>query len=245
MSEELTTSTTQRQDSTQSGSISLPDLNLSIPVHIHLTADPALQAALERIADVLKLGRWPVVYRGLCDPKPDEIEPLSEEDEAKLKEIWKIINEANRKSEQIKIEKRAKLEAEKNEKMGGKSEKSPSNPEKSQQNLKKPRKHVHWTDIPKHSHLRYRTEGGKLILNYSGSIVETTWQQMEKASKVDQKYQKQEIEKILGARRANNRKAAISLFLKLIESGDIKVPTPNEEFEENFKQFQYEEEVSV
>lgn len=30
MSEELTTSTTQRQDSTQSGSISLPDLNLSI-----------------------------------------------------------------------------------------------------------------------------------------------------------------------------------------------------------------------
>ncbi|AKB35595.1 hypothetical protein MSSAC_1005 [Methanosarcina siciliae C2J] len=223
MSEELTQKTPiSSQNSTHSGSISLPDLNLSIPVHIHLTADPALHAALEKIAAVLSAAGEPIYYG------------LNREQTAELVEKG-IVNSVMTGLDP----------AQKDEKIEAESEKFPSNPEKSQQNLKKTRKNVKWTDIPKHSHLRYRTEEGKLILNYAGSIVETTWQQMEKASKVDQKYQKQEIEKILGARRASNRKAAISLFLKLIEKGDIKVPTPNEEFEKNFQQFQSEEEASA
>jgi hypothetical protein len=110
---------------------------------------------------------------------------------------------------------------------------------------KQKRSHTYWTDIPNHPHLRYRSEDGKLILNYAGSIVETTWQQMEKTAKLDQKYWKQEIEKILGHMHASNRKAAVSLFLKLVGKGDIKAPTPREEFEKNFQQFQSEEDTGV
>jgi hypothetical protein len=168
------------------------------------------------------------------DPGPDGMEPLLEENEAKLQEVWRILEEANRKSETAELAKGARIEAAKNEKIGAESEKN-------RQNLKKPRKNVKWTDIPKHPHLRYRSEDGKLILNYAGSIVETTWQQIEKTSGLAQKYWKQEIEKMLGHRQASNRKAAISLFLKLVAKGDIKVPAPNEEFEKNFQQFQAEE----
>ncbi|WP_269849529.1 hypothetical protein [Methanosarcina horonobensis] len=196
MSEIPSSASTPGQNSTHQEGITLPDLNFSIHLHVTLTADSALQAALERIAEALKpvqkepepLSRSEVVFRGLkkgpaeercrpfVGPKPDEIEPLSEE--AKTKEP-----------------------------------------------VKKKSTKVYWIDIPNHPHLRYREEDGKLILNYAGSIVETTWQQVENTARLDQKYWNQEIAKILGNRQASNRKAAVNLFLKLVEKGEVSKVT--------------------
>ncbi|MDM7918423.1 MAG: hypothetical protein QUS12_04575, partial [Methanosarcina sp.] len=60
MSGELTTCSTKGQNSALTGSITLPDFNLSL--HIHITATPALHVALERIAEALKPVSEPVFY---------------------------------------------------------------------------------------------------------------------------------------------------------------------------------------
>ncbi|ALK06186.1 hypothetical protein SAMN02910340_02067 [Methanosarcina thermophila] len=52
MSEELTQKTPiPSQDSTHTGSISLPDFNFSLHPHVHVTATPALQGSLDRTAE--------------------------------------------------------------------------------------------------------------------------------------------------------------------------------------------------
>ena len=323
MSEELTQKTPiQCQDSTQSGSISLPDFNLSIPVHVHLTIDPALQAALERIAAALTSSSEPVhsssepvhyglnreqtaelVKKGVVDPAIAGLDPAQKpfefrgtlverpdwirvpgykdlryyEDGDKLfvkyagssaiETSWQQMAEFSRMPIEERKKARDKLLEER--KVSGNTASAttvncfvfsikngkitlPENiqvvpviTEEPPEKRSKKGEKTNWTGIPNHPHLRYRSEDGKLILNYAGSIVETTWQQMEKTAKLDQKYWKQEIEKILGHRHASNRKAAVSLFLKLVGKGDIKVPTPREEFEKNFQQFQAEESMGV
>lgn len=189
MSEELTNSSTQGQNLAQKGSMSFPDFNITL--HVHVTASPALQAVLERIAaaivkqeDQKAFQMQEVVFRGLNKEQTTELVEKGVIDQAMAG-----VAPVQRKHKPAAAPKKYSK--------------------------------VKWTDIPKHPHLRYREEADKLILNYAGSIVETTWMAVESTARLDPKYWKHEIEKMLGARLASNRRAAISLFIKLFEKGDV------------------------
>jgi len=307
VSEELTTSATGGQNSTQTRSITLPDINFSIRLDVHVTVSPALQAALERIAVALTLSSEPVYYglnreqtaelvkKGVVDPaiagldpaqkpfvfkgtmveRPDWIRVPGYKDlryyedgdnlfikysgSSAVETSWKQMVEFSRlpieeckKARDVLLE---KLKISGNTASAttvncfvtaiqkgrvvppvGIQDNSEKVPIRHETKSKKGPK-VYWTDIPKHPQIRYREEAGNLILNYSGSIVETTWQQVENTARLDQKYWKPEIEKMLGNRQASNRRAAIGLFLKLVEKGDVSRTT--------FSQFQEDESTGV
>ncbi len=202
MSEDLATSSTKSQASTQKECMSSPDLNFSL--HIHITATPALQVALEKIVEALKLGE--PVFHGL------NVEQTSELIEKGVVNFAMTGPDSSQK-ENIQADKTPVKHVPK---------KGPK---------------VHWMDIPKHPQLRYREDGVYLVLNYSGSILTTTWEAVERAARLDPKLWKYEIEKIVGNRPTTNRKAAASLFLKLVEKGEVSRVT--------ISQFQSDESTGV
>jgi len=222
--------TSAMQDSTQEGSITLQDINFSINgnirLDIHLAVDPALQAALERMAEVLKPEQ--PKYTSF-DPGPDGMEPLLEEDEAKLQEVQRIIEEANRKSEKIELAKRARIEAEKNEKYG----------------------HIvfggddyrrDWNRISERPNLRWKTAGEVLHCSYGSAVTETSWDEVERLSKLSRNERQVAIRKIVGNNPSANKRSSITLFVRLFVEGKIKRPeSPEEELEKNFARFQLEE----
>lgn len=313
MSEELTTSSTKKQDSTQTGSTTPIDLNFSLHLHVHVTAAPALQAALDRIVEALKPVqkepevRSEIVFHGLNEDQTHELiragviasamaglEPTKHDDTefhgtivprpdwvripgykdlryyedgdklfikycsgSAVETTWQQLDKfsklpmAEYKAAREELLEKLKLSgnaastsavncfvtAIQRGKIvppeGSKTLRAEKAPEmKSKKGMK-----VHWKDIPKHPHLRYREEAGKLILNYAGSIVETTWQQIENTARLDQKYWRHEIAKILGNRQASNRRAAVNLFLKLVEKGEVSRVT--------ISKFQSEEDIGV
>jgi hypothetical protein len=256
MSEELTREVpTSVQDSTHTGSISLPDFNFSLHLHVHVTATPALQASLDRIAEAQKPDDFE--FKGTIVERPDWIQVPGYRDlryyedgeklfikymgSGALETSWKQMVEFSRlpidecKKARDKLLEALKVTVNKNSVtvvncfvtaiQKGKvvppkgvrihSEKTPA------KHGKKQGPKVHWTSIPNHPILRYREENGDLILNYAGSIVTTTWEAVEGAARLDQKYWKYEIEKIVGSRPTANRKAAVSLFLRLVENGEV------------------------
>lgn len=314
MSEIPSSASNQGQNSTHAGSITLPDFNLSLHLHVYVTAAPALQAALDRIAEALKpvQGEYvssgsEIVYHGLNEEQVEELvrkdvippvmaglDPAQKSDGFEFKGVlvprpdwirvpgyrdlryyqegeklfvkyagsgaletsWKQMVEFSK----LPIEecKKARDKLLEELKMAGNTASATAvncfvtaiqkghvvppgsiqvSSEKTPETKPKKGVNVHWTDIPKHPHLRYREEDGKLILKYAGSVVETTWQQVENTARLDQKYWKHEIEKMLGARQASNRRAAVSLFLKLVEKGEVSRVT--------ISQFQAEEGTGV
>ena len=264
MSEELTTSSTKSQDATQTGSITLPDFNLSLHPHIHIIAPPELQAAL-------KPDESDFEFKGVLVPRPDWIRIPGYRDLRYYEDGGKLIikyagngpiettwKEAMEFSEMDVDEyRKARDDLLKNQKLIENKKSATavncfvssiqkgnvSPPEGIRPQEKPPKKRskkegkLTWVNIPKHPHLRYREENGKLILNCTGSIVETSWMQVEDISKLDQKYWPQQIEKILGTRQSSNRRAAIRLFLKLVEKGEVSRVT--------FPQFRSDESTGV
>lgn len=105
------------------------------------------------------------------------------------------------------------------------AELTPNIPETLQAPIKRVPIKRKWIKIKNHPHLTYTEENGKLLLNYAGSVAETTWDVVEKVAKIEPQLWKHEIEKMLGGGApTSNRKAAVSLFLKLVASGEIKRP---------------------
>lgn len=308
MSEELTTSSTKRQNSTQGGCTPSPNFNFSVTLHVHMTAAPALQKALEKIADALKPTIEPetkIVFRGLNEEQAGELVEkgvidqvmtgLESADDFEFKGVFvpppnwikingykglryyedggklflkyqgssvvetsweqmvklslmsfddcknardKLLEDLNIAGNKtaataiscfvVALQKKKVVPPE--SVMAG-FEKTPARPEK------KHAPKIYWTGIPKHPHLKYREDAGKLILNYAGSIVTTDWDTVEKTARLDQKYWKHEIESIAGERATSTRKAAISLFIKLVEKGEISRVT--------ISQFQSDEDMGV
>mgnify|MGYP000907460213 CR=1 FL=1 len=175
MSEELNTSTTQEQDSTHKEGNTLPDFNFSIRVDVFLTADPSLQAALDKIADVIQ-------------------EPVLEKQETIVKPIEPV---------------RKKLD------MRVMNKGTPKTP-------RSPRKQLAWKRFSDSRYLRYREENGKLFLSYAGSVVETTWDEVERIAKLRHvSVRSEEITKLVGKNAPAQRRAAVSGFIKKVVSGEV------------------------
>lgn len=175
MSEELNTSTTQEQDSTHKEGNTLPDFNLSIQVDVFLTADPTLQAALDKIADVIQ---EPVLEKRETIVKP--IEPV------RKKLDMRVMNKG-----------------------------TPKTP-------RSPRKQLAWKRFSDSKYLRYREKDGKLFLSYAGSVVETTWDEVERIAKLRHvSVRSEEITKLVGKNAPAQRRAAVSGFIKKVVSGEV------------------------
>lgn len=196
MSEELNTSTTQEQDSTHKEGITLPDFNFSIQVDVFLTADPSLQAALDKIADVIQ-------------------EPVLEKQETIVKPIEPV---------------RKKLD------MRVMNKGTPKTP-------RSPRKQLAWKRFSDSKYLRYREENGKLFLSYAGSVVETTWDEVERIAKLRHvSVRSEEITKLVGKNAPTQRRAAVSGFIKKVVAGEVsREIDPDEELEKNFAKLEAEE----
>lgn len=216
MSEGLTTSSTKSQDFTQEGCTSSPDLNFSL--NLHITASPALQEALKNLQVAFEK-----IAAALAMQEEKKAFPVQEV-------VFQGLNE-----EQV------------NELVGGgvidRCFAAPEQKPRTFENKVKPGKKVKWVDVKYHPQLRYREDGAKLILNYCGTNLSTSWEKIGEASKLSEELLKYEVQKIAG--QSAHKRAGLSLFLKLVSKGDIKVPDPNEEFEKNFKQFQAEEDAEV
>lgn len=230
MSEELTQKTPiPSQDFTQKGSISLPDFNFSIQVNVRLTADPLLQAALDRIAEALQPAQNSpetcqgpeIVFHGLTKDQTTELVKKG------------VIDSAMTGLEQV-------------------PEPEPEHVAAAGITPEEPEKYGHivmggpdwkrgWESISCHPRLHWKTEGKVLKCSYGSAVTETTWKEMERIAKLPRDKRILAIRGIIGDKPAANKKASITLFVRLLAEGKIKKPDPDEELKKNFSQFVKEE----
>ena len=308
VSDKLASSSTKSHDFTQMGSTSFPDFNLSL--RIHLTASPALQAALERIADALKpVQKDPettteIVFHGLTEEQANELvskgvvsqalaEPEKMDDfefkgviverpdwikvpgirglryysdgdkvyikcmsSSVIETTWKRISELvmlpddKYQAARDGLLKELKRDHEKNSItaincfVNAIMRDDVTVPdgvvipgEQKKPATVKHGKKVSWTSILKHPSLKYREDAGDLILNYSGSIITTSWEVVERVARIDSRFWNHEIEKIIGSNPSAGKKAGVRLFLKLVEKGEIQHTT--------ISQFQHDDGAGV
>lgn len=255
MSEELTTSSTKSQDSTQTGSITLPDFNPcpeNGPVFYGLNVEQTVELVEKGVINPVMTGQE-FEFKGVMVTRPDWIHvngyrelkyyedggklvikcrgssietcwgqmvafsQLSLDDFKLARDKFMLESRIPRNTNSVSAM-RMFVEAIQRELLvppGGKVAAA----EKPAETL--PGQKVHWTFVPKHPQLKYREESGHLILNYAGSVVTTTWEEIEKTSRVEPRFWKYNIEKIVGNRPTRGRKDAVGLFMKLVESGKV------------------------
>lgn len=176
------------QDSTHKEGINLPDFNISIQVDVFLTADPALQAALDKIADVIQ-------------------EPVLEKQETIVKPTEPV---------------RKKLDTKKS---------------------RRSQKQFSWQRFSDSKYLKYREKDGKLFLSYAGSVVETTWDEVERIVNLRPVTKwREEVTKLVGKKASTQHRSAVNMFLKRVATGKVcREADPTEELEKNFAKFEAEE----
>lgn len=85
-----------------------------------------------------------------------------------------------------------------------------------------PRKQLAWKRFGDSKYLRYREKDGKLFLSYAGSVVETTWDEVERIAKLRHvSVRSEEITKLVGKNAPAQRRAAVSGFIKKVVSGEV------------------------
>jgi len=184
------------QDSTHKEGINLPDFNISIQVDVFLTADPALQAALDKIADVIQ---EPVLEKQETIVKPTE--PVRKKLDMRVLNGW--MTKKSRRSQ----------------------------------------KQFSWQRFSDSKYLKYCEKDGKLFLSYAGSVVETTWDEVERIVNLRPVTKwREEVTKLVGKKASTQRRSAVNMFLKRVATGKVcREADPTEELEKNFAKFEAEE----
>jgi hypothetical protein len=98
-----------------------------------------------------------------------------------------------------------------------------------------------WSCIDKYPILKWKCEGNELLLKYSNTPDNTTWDVIERLARIPIKKRGKAIWKLLGKRGNSNMFSAYSRFTKLYEEGKIKRPVDTDkELKESFESLQEE-----
>lgn len=98
-----------------------------------------------------------------------------------------------------------------------------------------------WSCIDKYPILKWKCEGNELLLKYSNTPDNTTWDVIERLARIPIKKRGKAIWKLLGKRGNSNMFSAYSRFTKLYEEGKIKRPAnTDKELKESFESLQEE-----
>lgn len=81
-----------------------------------------------------------------------------------------------------------------------------------------------WSYVEGYSILKWKCEGNELLLKYSNTSDNTTWDVIERLARIPIKKRGKAIWKLLGKRGNSNMFSAYSRFTKLYEEGKIKRP---------------------
>lgn len=98
-----------------------------------------------------------------------------------------------------------------------------------------------WSYVEGYSILKWKCEGNELLLKYSNTPDNTTWDVIERLARIPIKKRGKAIWKLLGKRGNSNMFSAYSRFTKLYEEGKIKRPVDTDkELKESFESLQEE-----